>query len=320
MKMERRRIKKFPENFSLLKSPSERVQDFQHDFKMNKRGWLKVLEAVIAITLLIGVLLYMMSSSAPRKDISNVVYEKEKYILDTISKNDALRNDIVNNNNANVNYTIEKMIPITWDFETRICELDSICQGVRRPLDKDVYSSEIIVTSNKTSYNPKKIRLFVWVGGRTIPAIAPAMSITTIAWDEGGEIDDSNTCGGGNSYFPLEITNIPINTKSLVITFTKKDDNQVQWLVYNIPAIIPTTNILNTGLPASSIVGLNHLNNADYRGPCPSDPGVKTYVLNVYAVDIQTIDIPLASDRTIINVMNEISGHILANDGSECIS
>ena len=129
---------------------------------MNKGGWLKVLEAVIAITLLIGVLLYIMSTTAPSKDISNVVYEKEKYILDTISKNDLLRNDIVNNNTMNVNNTIEKMIPATWDFETKICPLDSICSGNRVPFDKDVYSSEIVVTTNDTIYNPQKIRLFVW--------------------------------------------------------------------------------------------------------------------------------------------------------------
>jgi len=129
---------------------------------MNKKGWMKVLEAVIAITLLIGVLIYIMSTSASRKDISGNVYEKEKFILDTISKDDVLRNDIINNNNANVNNTITNMIPVTWDFETMICPLDDVCSGVRRPLDKDVYSSEIVVTTNKINYNPKKLRLFVW--------------------------------------------------------------------------------------------------------------------------------------------------------------
>jgi len=130
--------------------------------RMDKGGWLKVLEAAIAITLLIGVLVYMMSTSAPRKDISGDVYEKEKYILDMISKNDSLRDDIMANKTDNINFTIQKMIPVTWDFETKICKLDDICEGSRRPVDKNVYSLEIVVSSNMTSYNPKKLRLFVW--------------------------------------------------------------------------------------------------------------------------------------------------------------
>jgi len=130
---------------------------------MDKKGWLKVLEAVIAITLLIGVLVYIMSINAPKKDISGDVYEKEKFILDTVSKNDSLRNDIMANNTYNINSTVVKMIPTTWDFETKICELDSICSGdSRMPLNQDVFSSEIVVTTNKTSYNPRKLRLFVW--------------------------------------------------------------------------------------------------------------------------------------------------------------
>lgn len=289
--------------------------------RMNKFGWLKVLEAVIAITLLIGVLLYIMSTSAPVKDISAVANEKETYILDTISKDNVLRSDIVAGNNEKVNLTVAKMLPASWDFETRICNLTDICNSIsgRMPFDKDVYANEVVISSTDTKYSPKKLRLFIWAGKGAAPASVPIMTVTTNAWIEGGAINNLNTCGGGNSYFPLEISNIPASAKSLVITFTKIDDNQVQWLVYNIPAVIPKTDILDTGLPGSSIVGLNHLGNPNYRGPCPSDPGIKRYKLEVYAVDIQTIDIPVESDRTITNVMAQISGHILASDSSECI-
>lgn len=129
---------------------------------MDKHGWLKVLEAVIAITLLIGFLLYMMSTSAPKKDISRAVNEKEIYILNTISQNNSFRDDIINNNNANINVAIAKMTPTSWDFETRICPLDDICEGSTRPLDRDVYANEIVISSTDAEYGPKKLRLFIW--------------------------------------------------------------------------------------------------------------------------------------------------------------
>jgi len=131
--------------------------------KMNKKGWMKVLEAVIAITLIIGVLVYIMATTITEKDMSGVVGEKERYILDAISKDDSLRNDIVSEKYDNVNLTIKGMISTNWEFDTKICELDNICSSINTPVDKDVYVSEVVVVSNKTSYIPKKLRLFIWM-------------------------------------------------------------------------------------------------------------------------------------------------------------
>jgi hypothetical protein len=131
--------------------------------KWDKKGWLKVLEAVIAISLLIGVLLYIMATSTPKKDISGVANEREEYILDSISKNNTLRSDIINGINQSVNNTIKQMLPSNWNFMFGICDLDAICNPLGVPNDRDVYANEIVITSNNTVYNPKKFRLFIWL-------------------------------------------------------------------------------------------------------------------------------------------------------------
>jgi hypothetical protein len=133
--------------------------------RMNKKGWMKVLEAVIAISLLIGVLLYIISTTGVRKDVSYLVYDKEKYILETVSKNDTFRTDILNLDNTNVNKFINKTLAVNWNFETRICTLDNICSANNPipPPDRNVYSSEIVISSADTKYDPRKFKLFVWV-------------------------------------------------------------------------------------------------------------------------------------------------------------
>jgi hypothetical protein len=131
--------------------------------RYNKKAWLRILEAVIAITLIVGAIIYIMSTNAPKKDISSSVYEKEKYILELISNNNTLRGDIISSKYQNVNSTIRSLIPPTWDFDTNICTLDNMCNKLSIPIEKDVYASEIVISSNETKYDPKKLRLFVWM-------------------------------------------------------------------------------------------------------------------------------------------------------------
>lgn len=131
--------------------------------KKDKKGWLKILEAVIAVLIIIAAVVYILSSSVPKRDITAVAYEKEKYILNTISKDDNLRSKIIADDNNDVDIFIKKMIPLSWDFETKICGIEDICESTLKvPNDKDVYASEVVITSDLSIYSPKKLRLFIW--------------------------------------------------------------------------------------------------------------------------------------------------------------
>lgn len=133
--------------------------------KLNKRAWLKIIEAVIAILIVIGAVIYIISANAPNRDIGTNVYEKEKFILNTLNKDNNQRTKIITTNtgsNNDVNDFIKNLIPLTWNFETNICEIGEICESTMAPKDKEIYVSEVVITSDLTEYKPKKLRLFIW--------------------------------------------------------------------------------------------------------------------------------------------------------------
>ena len=131
----------------------------------NKKAWLRILEVFIAILIVMSSILVILARNAPTSDISDEVYEKQRQIVNIISKNDSLRKDIIVEKNLQVNNTISQMLPNHWSFATRICELDVMCPlNLTDVYESDVYSTEVIITSNLTQYSPKKLRFFVWIG------------------------------------------------------------------------------------------------------------------------------------------------------------
>ena len=129
---------------------------------MNKRGWIRIVEAFIAILMIIGAILFIYVGQDQVPDISEDVHEKQSQILEVIVKNESLREDIIHDYNGRVDNIISNMIASNWDFATKICDVDDLCNLDITPNDRDVYVAERLVTSSLTEYSPKKIRFFVW--------------------------------------------------------------------------------------------------------------------------------------------------------------
>ena|SRR3989338_5328798 len=127
----------------------------------NKKAWLRIFEAFIAILLVLGVLIVMVTRSYNYDEEENV-QETQRFILEQVSADDELRKDILQEDNARVNQTIATLIPPHWNFETKICNLSVIC-GMSNYTEKNVYADEILIAANLTRYNPKKLRFFVWM-------------------------------------------------------------------------------------------------------------------------------------------------------------
>ena len=130
--------------------------------RMNKKGWLRILEVFLSILIIMGAILIVMSRTVPETHIGDDVYEKQRVILDIVSKNESLRKEIIVGDTDGVNNFIYKMIPGTWDFATNACNLDEICSNPRPIYDKEVYVTEVVISSNLSYYSPKKLRFFVW--------------------------------------------------------------------------------------------------------------------------------------------------------------
>ena len=111
----------------------------------DKKGWIRIVEAFIAILLIMSVIFVVLANRVGnRYDEDEAIYQLQETVLDEIANNDTLRIELLDNELANVNNFIRERIPASFSFETKICEVDSVC-----PLDSyraNVYANEVIIS------------------------------------------------------------------------------------------------------------------------------------------------------------------------------
>ena len=129
---------------------------------MNKKGWLKIVEAFLAVLIVLTAAIIVMSKQTQKTDMAENVYKKQRDVLSIVVRNDSLREKIILNDNYAVDEVISKFIPTNWGFATRICNITDIC-NTDTPNDRDVYATEVLVTSTLREYSPKKLKFFVWI-------------------------------------------------------------------------------------------------------------------------------------------------------------
>jgi len=156
----------------------------------------------------------------------------------------------------------------------------------------------------------------------------PAMTLTIPGFPDGGQIPVkfSQAAPGvppGEGTSPaMQWANAPAGTQSFVIHMhdldvarNKTSDDQVHWVVWNIPASV-------TGFPegvpkGSEMPGGSYQISATgpmYRGPgAPANGPVHHYMIELYALDSK-LDVKPTADafETRANVIKAIQGHILA--------
>lgn len=162
---------------------------------MNKQGFIKTVEAIIAVLIIFIFIYYITPKSSDNKDTSDIKKLQEE-ILKGISENEEFRECITASNNPELLWIqgtngIDTgfLVPISSNFSPAECITTTtniktfieqsltkkfqnnyrlvICtQGnCGSPPEKDaVYTSAVIVTSSLKSkdYNPKVVRLYLW--------------------------------------------------------------------------------------------------------------------------------------------------------------
>ena len=140
-----------------------------------KRGFLKVLEAFIAVILIAGVMAFFYVQRSSIYGVEEQARQLIRVSLQEISNNVELRNAVLNGgysdstdsavigNRTIINDTLKTIISNQYDFHFEICDLTEAC-GYAGQLDRDVFSDEVSVsvTLDSVGLNPKKIRLFLW--------------------------------------------------------------------------------------------------------------------------------------------------------------
>jgi hypothetical protein len=137
----------------------------------NKRGWMKIVEATLAVLIISGVLIAVYSSQPKQGDFSKEVANFQKQILMDFSSQTNLRLNVLNSDDPAdylelKNYVANK-IPSYLNFSLKICDLTDPPQPCKNDdyvntIDKNVYVDEIIISAEIGQYEPKKVRLFVW--------------------------------------------------------------------------------------------------------------------------------------------------------------
>ncbi|MBD3252896.1 hypothetical protein GF386_04145 [Candidatus Pacearchaeota archaeon] len=129
----------------------------------NKKAWLRIIEAFLAILLIIGAVLVVMSRQESGPDISKEIHDRQRYILKIVSQDDHLRQKILSEENQEVNLLISQMIPTNWNFSTNICNVTEACPNPETIVKKQIFTEEILITTDLSEYQPKKLRFFVWL-------------------------------------------------------------------------------------------------------------------------------------------------------------
>ena len=125
----------------------------------DKKGWLRILEAFIAV-ILIAIVLIVIISRQNGEGNADEIYKLQKTILNEVAKNNELRQAVLDGNITPVNESISERIPKIFDLEVKICEVDEVCApSIYR---EEVYAEEIVIMGTLGEYSPKKLKLFMW--------------------------------------------------------------------------------------------------------------------------------------------------------------
>ena len=134
------------------------------------------------------------------------------------------------------------------------------------------------------------------------------MKISSTAFENNSFIPSKYTCEGQEISPPLEFSDIPGNTKSLVLIMDDPDapmKTWVHWTIWNIDA--KTTQILQNSCPKGAVEGITSFGRTGYGGPCPPS-GTHRYFFKLFALD-KMLD--LSPNSHARDIESTIEGHII---------
>lgn len=139
------------------------------------------------------------------------------------------------------------------------------------------------------------------------------MKLSSSAFKHNSKIPTVYTCDGENYNPPLDISDVPSSTKTLVLImddpdvppFVRPDRMFDHWILFNIPP--HTSQIEAKATPPPGIQGCNTSGTHEYFGPCPPDRQHR-YFFKLYALDVA---LTLAPGSTKKEVEKAMVGHIL---------
>jgi Raf kinase inhibitor-like YbhB/YbcL family protein len=144
------------------------------------------------------------------------------------------------------------------------------------------------------------------------------LSITSTAFEDGGEMPAIYTCEGDDISPPLSFSGVPELAQTLVLIVDDPDapdpkaprTTWVHWVLYNIPvaAAAMMEDTARHGLPPDTSEGKNDWGRTGYGGPCPPI-GRHRYFHKLYALDVKLPDLQAPTKAELERAMQ---AHVLA--------
>ena len=154
-------------------------------FVMRKRGWIRILEATIAVLIVSGAMIAVYSDQSVREDISfsDYAHNLQSQVLADIVLDSDLRlnvlsveeDDSLDSNYVVLNDFVNESIPDSFGYLLRVCKFGDdldFCKMDNETfvasMESDVFVEEVIISAEIGSgggdeiYFPKKVKLFFW--------------------------------------------------------------------------------------------------------------------------------------------------------------
>jgi len=141
----------------------------------NKKAWIEIVEAFVAILLIAGVVLVILNKGyMEKRDISEEVYKVELSILREIQTNDSLRTEILDAQGplpiewlndrfpSGVKNKIVTRTPSYLECVGKICNMTAMC-SLGEKKEKDIYSQSVAITPTVgLGEIYRQLNLFCW--------------------------------------------------------------------------------------------------------------------------------------------------------------
>jgi hypothetical protein len=132
---------------------------------VNKRGWIRITEAVVAILIMASVLIVLYTNETPQISLSDYVYDLQIRLLTEVADRADLREATLNSTVDDINTTLkqyfDESIPTNFVYNISVCDLGDLCTYAPN-VETEVYVEDRIISSSLTTYSPKMLRLYIW--------------------------------------------------------------------------------------------------------------------------------------------------------------
>ena len=131
--------------------------------RMNKRGWIRIVEAMIAIMIIIGIVLTFSARKTgnEKTDLTPLITP----LLDEIAQNPSLRNAVLDSNATVIESMVaERITNPAFGYGVKICGIGELCGLTSYPggAQGDIYTSERVIAATPEKYQPMKVKIFLW--------------------------------------------------------------------------------------------------------------------------------------------------------------